>query len=47
MARSIPTVDFRLALSTDQDQQQAFTQQVGDALKDIGFFALTHIGSPG
>ena len=46
MARSIPTVDFRLALSTDQSQQDAFAQQVGDALKDIGFFALTHHGIP-
>ena len=46
MARTIPTVDFRLALSTDQSQQDAFAQQVGDALKDIGFFALTHHGIP-
>ena len=42
MARSIPSIDFRLATSSSEDERQRFVQEVGDALKDIGFFALTH-----
>ena len=46
MARSIPSIDFRLATSSSEDERQRFVQEVGDALKDIGFFALTHHGIP-
>jgi isopenicillin N synthase-like dioxygenase len=46
MARSIPTVDFRLAASGDEADLLRFVQQVGDALKDIGFFALVNHGIP-
>ena len=46
MARSIPSIDFRLATSANQDERQRFVDEVGDALKDIGFFALTHHGIP-
>lgn len=44
MGRSIPIVDFRLALSSDVEDQEAFVNRVGHALRDIGFFALTHHG---
>ena len=46
MARSIPSIDFRLATSSSEDERQRFGQEVGDALQDIGFFALTHHGIP-
>lgn len=46
MARSIPTVDFGLALSESSNDREAFVTQVGDALKDIGFFALINHGIP-
>ena len=46
MARSIPSIDFRLATSASEPERQRFVQEVGDALKDIGFFALTHHGIP-
>ena len=46
MPRSIPSIDFRLATSADQSDRQRFVNEVGDALKDIGFFALTHHGIP-
>ena len=46
MARSIPEIDYRLALSSDAEQRREFVVQVGDALRDIGFFALTHHGIP-
>lgn len=46
MARSIPTVDFRLATSVSEIDRLRFVQQVGDALKDIGFFALVNHGIP-
>ena len=46
MSRSIPSMDFRLALSEAKDERQRFINEVGDALKDIGFFALTNHGIP-
>tara|TARA_B100000963_G_scaffold41735_1_gene31045 strand:- start:705 stop:1661 length:957 start_codon:yes stop_codon:yes gene_type:complete len=46
MSRSIPSIDFRLATSDDPEKRQQFVDQVGDALKDIGFFALTNHGIP-
>jgi isopenicillin N synthase-like dioxygenase len=46
MARSIPAVDFALAFSDDEADTTAFVNQVGDALKDIGFFALVNHGIP-
>ena len=46
MTRSIPSIDFRLALSEDEAERARFVSEVGDALKDIGFFALTHHGIP-
>jgi isopenicillin N synthase-like dioxygenase len=46
MARSIPTVDFLLATSSNEADNAAFVRQVGDALKDIGFFALVNHGIP-
>ena len=42
MKRHIPVVDF--ALSSSPQTMQEFVHQVGDALKDIGFFALTNHG---
>ena len=42
MQRHIPVVDFSLAGSPETET--AFVQQVGDALKDIGFFALANHG---
>ncbi len=44
MTRTIPTVDFTLAQSSNEDERRAFVQQVGDALHDIGFFALVNHG---
>ena len=44
MGRSIPSIDFRLATSANQADRDRFVSEVGDALKDIGFFALTHHG---
>ena len=46
MSRSIPTIDFRLAVSDSPADRTMFVNHVGDALKDIGFFALTHHGIP-
>ena len=46
MSRSIPSIDFRLALSEDKEDRRRFITEVGDALKDIGFFALTNHGIP-
>lgn len=46
MARTIPTVDFELARSDDETDRARFVQEVGDALKDIGFFALVNHGIP-
>ena len=46
MTRSIPSIDFRLATSASEAERQQFVREVGDALKDIGFFALTHHGIP-
>jgi len=46
MVRRIPTVDFRLASSDDEGENAAFVEQVGGALKDIGFFALVNHGIP-
>lgn len=44
MGRSIPTVNHQLALSSDPADRAAFAHQVGEALQDIGFFALTNHG---
>ena len=46
MSRSIPSIDFQLALSEAKADRQRFITEVGDALKDIGFFALTNHGIP-
>lgn len=46
MTRSIPTVDYQLALSQSEHDRTAFVNAVGDALKDIGFFALVNHGIP-
>ena len=46
MTRTIPTVDYRLALSNSEEERHRFVQDVGDALKEIGFFALSHHGIP-
>ena len=46
MPRTIPTVDYRLALSNDDDERAMFVEQVGNSLKEIGFFALTNHGIP-
>jgi isopenicillin N synthase-like dioxygenase len=46
MSRTIPTVDYRLALSNQSADRELFVAQVGDALKDIGFFALINHGIP-
>ena len=44
MVRSIPTVDFELAVSEDPADQAVFAKKVGEALHDIGFFALVNHG---
>ena len=44
MARDIPTVDFTLAQSSQEDERMEFVRQVGDAIQDIGFFALINHG---
>ena len=44
MSRSIPSIDFRLATSEVAEERERFVAEVGDALKDIGFFALTNHG---
>ena len=44
MSRSIPTVDYDLARSEHAADRENFVQQVGNALKDIGFFALINHG---
>ena len=46
MTRVHPSIDFRLALSGDEGERARFVSEVGDALRDIGFFALTHHGIP-
>ena len=46
MSRSIPSIDFQLATSEVAEERASFVDQVGDALKDIGFFALTNHGIP-
>jgi isopenicillin N synthase-like dioxygenase len=46
MVRTIPTVDFQLALSELEQDRETFVQDVGNALKDIGFFALINHGIP-
>lgn len=42
--QTIPVVDMRDWLSGDEAQKAAFAKTVGDALKDIGFFAVEHHG---
>jgi len=46
MTRSIPIIDFDDYLSEDPDRREKFVSQVGDSLKDIGFFALKNHGIP-
>ena len=47
MARdSIPTLDLREYTEGDADTQDAFVQKMGEALEDIGFFALSGHGIP-
>lgn len=41
---SIPTVDFQDFLSSDARRRSQFVQTIGDALVDIGFFALKNHG---
>jgi len=44
MTRTIPTVDYTLAHSSNEDERNDFARQVGEALQDIGFFALINHG---
>ena len=47
MARdSIPTLDLREYTDGDAGSREAFVQKMGEALEDIGFFALTGHGIP-
>ncbi len=46
MTRSIPIIDFDDYLSEDPDRREKFVSEVGDSLKDIGFFALKNHGIP-
>jgi len=47
MARdSIPTLDLREYSEGDSASREAFVQKMGEALEDIGFFALTGHGIP-
>ena len=47
MARdSIPTLDLREYSDGDAASREAFVQKMGEALEDIGFFALTGHGIP-
>ena len=47
MARdSIPTLDLRNYTHGDEDTRAAFVNEMGEALEDIGFFALTGHGIP-
>jgi len=44
--REITICDMRDFLSNDAEKQQQFVSRMGNALKDIGFFALTNHGIP-
>ena len=44
--REITICDMNDFLSNDVEKQQGFVSRMGDALKDIGFFALTNHGIP-
>jgi len=44
--RKITICDMSDFLSNDTNKQQQFISRMGDALKDIGFFALTNHGIP-
>ena len=46
MARSIPVIDFADYVSGDENRKRKFIAEVGDSLKDIGFFALKNHGIP-
>ena len=47
MARdSIPTLDLREYTDGDEGSREAFVEKMGEALEDIGFFALTGHGIP-
>ena len=46
MSRSIPVIDFADYISDDESRKQKFIDEVGDSLKDIGFFALKNHGIP-
>lgn len=40
--QTIPVLDLQEFLAGTETQQAAFVQTLGDALRDLGFFALTH-----
>ena len=46
MSRSIPVIDFADYVSGDETRKHKFIEEVGDSLKDIGFFALKNHGIP-
>ena len=46
MSRSIPIIDFADYQSKDENRVNNFIKNVGDSLKDIGFFALKNHGIP-
>ncbi|MED5308312.1 MAG: 2-oxoglutarate and iron-dependent oxygenase domain-containing protein [Candidatus Thermoplasmatota archaeon] len=46
MSRSIPVIDFADYISGDETRKKKFIEEVGDSLKDIGFFALKNHGIP-
>jgi len=46
MSRTIPVINFQDFQSNDEDKRSEFIKQVGDSLKDIGFFALENHGIP-
>ncbi|SMF83599.1 isopenicillin N synthase family dioxygenase [Pseudobacteriovorax antillogorgiicola] len=43
---TIPVIDLNDYLSDDKNKKQKFVDNVGAALKDVGFFALTNHGLP-
>lgn len=46
MSRVIPVIDFEEFHSNDESRRSKFITQVGESLKDIGFFALKNHGIP-
>ena len=43
---SIPTLDLREYTNGDAESREAFVNKMGEALEDIGFYALTGHGIP-